>query len=303
MASKYPRLFGILRAYQSGFESLPAGTARCVVCREIRSQQDFSKEHIPPTKVKFLTGEASLPGLLTCINCNSSAGAKGQDDLKKLVQFQKWNAGNYEDSLPAEINFIDRGMTLRANITWTTGNIRMVGVPQANKKDDTQNFIDHPIEPGERWEIGGKFHYPKKAAWALVHSAYLMLVAKSEYQYAYSHAGTEIRRLLTSLDLMEVQNYCFPATELPIPGPSGIMSLHKPKDLSCYIVKVAGQFVLMPHEDDGVKLFKKWWRRSSITRLTLKPNPCRMQLTTGAKSQHLFPYVPTREKARKSLTI
>lgn len=292
MTNKYPRLFGRLQAYQARFETHSLGTARCMVCWEIRTQQDFTKEHIPPTKVNRLTGEASLPGLLTCGDCNHSAGEQGQDDLKKLVQFQQWRAGKYDHSLPAELNFIDRGRTLRANVTWTTEKLRMVGVPKANKEEDTQNLLDHPLEDGERWKISGKFHWPKKAAWALLHSAYLLLVAKSEYRYAYSHAGTQIRGLLTSLDLIEVQNYIFPATELPIPGPPGIMVLQKPKALRYYIVKVAGQFVLMPLENDGAQLFKKWWRRSSVSLLTLRPNACKIELPTSVENQHLFGYVP-----------
>ena len=294
MTTPHPRLFAELRTRESRLETLPADVARCLACWELKLKEDFSREHIPPQAVELLTGEGFVPDLLTCKACNSSAGKDGQDDLKKLIQFQKWSAGNYDDRLPAELTFIQRGRKLRANVTWTTGRIYMVGVPKANNPDDTQDLSDHPLEDGETWEVSGVFHNPQKAAWALLHSAYLLLVARSEYRYAYRPAGAAIRRLLTSPDLMAIQNYCFPATELPIPCPVGVVSLQEPKGLSCYIVKIAGQFMLMPLENDDVELYEKWWWNSSVTKLTLRPNACRMRITTDLGGKDLLEYVPIR---------
>jgi hypothetical protein len=295
LTSPHPRLFAKLRTLEARLEYLPADVARCPVCWELKPPEIFTREHIPPKKVHRSTGEGFVPGLSTCEPCNSFAGKNGQDDLKKLVQYQKWSRGKLEDSLPGEMNWSDRGRRLRAEITWRP-KLKIKGITKANNKADEDNLLKFPPRAQETFILSGKFHHPKKAAWALLHSAYLLLVAGTDYLYAYSRAGSEIRALLKSQDVPEAQNLCILANEHPIPGQVGVLVLKKPKSLSCYIVKVAGQFIPMPFGDDGIELFERWWRISSVDLqgLILRPKLGEVQISVNVDNEELVQYIPMR---------
>ena len=292
------KAFANIRTMQSRYERLPADQIRCPICWGLFDVRSMSREHVPPQSVKTLVGEEFVPDLLTCAQCNNDAGSSGQDDLKLLVTQQHWSKGAYLGELPATLSHND--VSLKVNVSMSSaGGIHIVGVPKANDlgrvEASATGFPD-----AETFALTFSFHRSERAAWALLHSAYHMLVAKTNYLYAYSRAGTEFRSLLSEKeeDVGGLQNYCLPTRTAPALGPAGLVVLEKSKTLKCYLVKIAGQLVPMPLPNDGINLFRRWWRRSSVdyplgrTQFVLRPRLRRIAITLDQGNAHLLQHLP-----------
>ncbi len=84
--------------------NLPVDRFRCPVCWTIVAPEALSVEHVPPQSVRPLVNETYLPNLFTCIQCNNSAGAYGQNELKEFVIQQLFRRGEHKGSITARVH-------------------------------------------------------------------------------------------------------------------------------------------------------------------------------------------------------
>ena len=117
------------------------------------------------------------------------------------------------------------GETIRVEMDfWTRSDIQINSIEKANNPNVTDEVMKllATSSPGTKLEVSPKVHKPKRAAWALIHSAYLYLSQVTGYAYAYACAGVEIRNMLKENLVETVENYCLQASEHPNPRTSRV---------------------------------------------------------------------------------
>ena len=293
------------RRLQLRFERVLDGRLRCPVCWKLRTRAEFTREHVPPKAVHRMTGERYVRGLVTCEKCNNTIGAQAQNDLLGLLRFQRFvhRAGDY---VAGELTSPGVNGTMRVKVRWALGGkVSIVGIPEQNNPVVVQQMTA-AITGGRKatLEITHRFHYPERALRGVIHAAYLVLVARTQYRYAYAPAGKFSRSLLDG-EPTSAANYCLAARTLPVGGPVAVARLERPKRLAGYLVKVAGQLIPMPFEGtSGRKYYERWWKYAHVDRYrsVLVPHVRSLKLTIDAEEMDVLPYMPIKIK-RASLVV
>jgi uncharacterized C2H2 Zn-finger protein len=281
--TNYKRLFKEMNNYLKELEPDLGENIRCPLCGKIFGidsiESELTLEHIPPRKTAKLISEITLK-TLTCKKCNNTFGTKYQDDMKKYVINQLHWVYKYNRTIPGNFRLNKTGeKPINANILWDAKTTKISIVEKANSPDEIKLLHDKLKKMSEgEWEgtefsVNLNYGYKRQLAWAgFLHSAYLALNVMSNGQYGYSDAGKELLKML----LLGETDHLLPCVIVPqvigVGGRPWFGWISEPEQLKCYLVKIAGNLVILPLEQDITSCYKAWKNTSTISELGLVPN-------------------------------
>ena len=245
---------------QSVLDDIPLNGLRCVVCWEVKTEAEFSVEHVPSRAVAVLSREHPIR-MLTCQPCNNGYGTGPE---AQLAEYLKRLGGFFQRS---ELTI--KNVTTRAELTLGVSDVKIVNIPKDSANDPRKLELSAELMQSMGSEDLFSLHFSiainPSISKALIRAAYLWLIAFTKYEYAYSTAGSSVRSLLRSDDLLYPSNYCLPLVpnaSLKQNGPWHL-KLIKPRRLSAYWVKIADHLVIMPLQDSSSAVFRRYWREGA----------------------------------------
>lgn len=276
-------LFNKMNSYLRNLEPALGERIRCPLCGKIFGidsiESDLTLEHIPPRKTAKLIGEITLK-TLTCKTCNNKFGTKYQDDMKKFVINQLHWVYKYNGAIKGNFKLNKEGeKPIYANILWDKKSTKINIVEKANSPNEIKLLHDKLKKMSEgEWDgtefsVNINYGHKKNLAWAgFLHSAYLAINVMSNGKYGYTNVGKELVKMM----LIGKTDNLLPCVIVPqvigVGGRPWFGWISEPEKLRCYLVKIAGNLVILPLEQDINSCYIAWKSTSTISELGLVPN-------------------------------
>jgi len=176
---------------------IPPAAYRCPLCCRWYTEVDqLTLEHVPPARL----GGREL--VLTCRDCNSTAGAKVDHEMLALEQALDFTRDPF--ARPARGRLHVGEHTLRVDVEATGDDVQLTVAPKANHPDSARN-LEEEFERRKkegRWEgstltfeLDQGFRYqPALVGW--LRAAYLVPFAAMRYRYVLHPNLLPVRRQL-----------------------------------------------------------------------------------------------------------
>jgi hypothetical protein len=281
------RLFNQLSAKLAAFEPHLGSGILCPVCwrrfnLDSAKTGELSIDHVPPSAVSRLLGERAFQTLV-CKSCNNTAGSQYQNDLKQFVVAQLHWVGKYAHPIRGTIT-LEGTSPLRSNIIWTPDKVQVIGVPKANKRSTVRQHTDalNTISDGSTVKLSLRYDFMPSKAWAAcLYTAYLLVYILSDGYYSFTKAGIGLRKLINAASLDQLGACVIEPQTVGVGGRPWIVKITDPPDLRCTWVKVAGNIVIMPMDnDEELRCYAAWQSICDNSRFGLKPRqPLHIRVT------------------------
>lgn len=157
---------------------------------------------------------------------------------------------------------------IRGTLNLSADGISMFGDPSRNNPKSVeaqQRALDSTVDDRiENWKMTLNVplgYVPGKVLLGYIKSAYLVACLASKHEYSYTPAASFIRRLLSKRDPYLAPRALI-ASRSYINSSQWIGHLREPALGRCLIVKIGGELVLLPEDDDANGRCYRFWDSS-----------------------------------------
>jgi hypothetical protein len=241
----------------------------------------LSIEHIPPSSVVKLINEDYYT-TLTCKRCNHTFGSKYHSQLKKFLIFQLNQVGKYDRPIKGKISYPNSSNPMKSNIIFKTQDkkVDIVGVRKANAPLVIQDYVngwkDIYVRKKTDWSYTVTLNYecvPSVVWSAYIQVAYLFVYVLTGCHYAFTKAGKTIREKLVCGDISKMGPAVINPSVVGIGGKPWVARVENPVNLRCFLVKIAGNIVILPFpNDEQLSCYSEWQKVSKQIYFGLSPD-------------------------------
>lgn len=253
MVTQLNQLFDLYRKSLSMVNPSTDEVFVCPLClqvfgRDAIESRSLSIEHVPPSSIG-----ASVT-TLTCTQCNNTAGNCLQNQMEEYVRHKEFMGGRVpKRGMPARAEIGDSAWSFV--ITQIPGQGRMTGFSLGSHVSPKLWPTDLSLLVGKEAHVTLKLRYSSDIVnVAYLHSAYLALFHCMGYLYIMQRALNSVRDKIASFSTKGGIQHRLHVPGLHMdPRNSGIEigMFWKTIDVSCLVVLVAGEVVLMPFMNDS----------------------------------------------------
>ncbi|MCI0417496.1 HNH endonuclease [bacterium] len=239
--------------------NLPYDCYICPICLRGFKRQEITaltKEHVPPEGV----GGQRL--VLTCYDCNSTAGGAGIDS----------HACERERELDFFLGTMREARFVRLSMEGYSGNVRVqnvgggmliTGVPKNNPPGSEERMIETMnghveagTTPSFKLSFFGKGYSRRKQAVSWFRAAYLAMFARWGYRYILRSVLDPVRGQIQNPDreVITAIHYLSPKTDL---GVRAIMVVNEPEWVKGFCIWMGRHMVIMPFDDNDTDFFNR----------------------------------------------
>ena len=244
----------------------PAEGYLCPLClRWCTTIDDVRLEHAPP---RSLGGRHVV---LTCDECNHSAGYRLEGELRKAEDIRQWAAREGGVALPARVEL--DGIPLSGEAMWVDETLSVVGIPSQNDPRRTEAHVaaarERPLIGGNddfRLTVGHRVDWPRvRVAW--LKSGYVAAFALLGYQWALRSALDIVRTQIADPTFEHVERFYLPRRQ----GTSdrhAVIWFERPRSLESIFVVLGNHAVFLPGLKPWPRIYERLAERLPAQRRT-----------------------------------